>query len=554
VLWINQGQGYFQRDPAYIPFPGHGVFADFDNDGRIDLVTTRGVFRNVGATFQLQAGSGIDADTGSTTITCADYDGDGLLDIFIGTGVSYKRVYNAQHTDSANVGGVGGKSRLYRNLGDFKFQEVIEQAFQGYPTFDIPKNAVSGETIPGYPVVTTSNWVDIDDDGYLDLFCGTGFYQKNMFWHNNGNGTFTNIAAVLGIEGHEKVQYPGMFGWVTGSDWGPVGDVGLEEKLDLALAQYTPPSLLDQADLTTVYVRKPSPGFIDASMGPTGLEYMASAGNIAMGDYDNDGSLDTYISTSDHCSAGRLYHFEKKGIYASKSFAAGVMRYGPTPSLAWTDIDNDGDLDIILGGDTASMFRNEGTPGNFWLAVRIALDSGANRFGIGSTITVYSGYARFIRLITAGDGARSQKPSIGYFGLGTKRIDSVEIKFPNEGDSSRRVMLKNIPANAYYTLRSLHTLDVESESSSGQGIDIQVVPNITSGNGVKLILNGVENRISPVEVQIYNLRGSIIESSATIPSNSNSIALDVSNVPTGYYIVRVMIDNKIFVRGFYVVR
>jgi len=200
-LYKNNGDGAFTQvaDAAGLADATlgayHGTicsFADYDNDGFMDVAFSgerNALYRNNGGTFgDVTAAAGMTTSRNSTGIAWGDYNNDGLLDLYIARGT----------TGSGSLG-----NTLYRNNGDGTFTDVTAEA----------------------GLVTTANtwaavWGDYDNDGFLDLFVtcagasalGTG--NANLLYHNNGDGTFTNVAATEGVTLEDGVSLHKGAAWV----------------------------------------------------------------------------------------------------------------------------------------------------------------------------------------------------------------------------------------------------------------------------------------------------------------------------------------------------
>ncbi|HEX4606933.1 MAG TPA: VCBS repeat-containing protein, partial [Urbifossiella sp.] len=140
--------------------------ADFDGNGRPDVLYGAGtgvLLRNTGTRFELKAGSGIDYRPGRIGPALADFNGDGLLDLFIPQ--------------------ADGRCKLFRNAGNGTFADVT---------------ATTGDLARPIPGAVTAAWGDFDNDGHPDLFVGC-LRGVNHYFKNNGNGTFTDRTAELGL-------------------------------------------------------------------------------------------------------------------------------------------------------------------------------------------------------------------------------------------------------------------------------------------------------------------------------------------------------------------
>jgi len=284
-LYLNNGNGSFTEltnagidiHPEYF----HGAaFADFDNDGFVDLIITNffptrfhQLYRNNGNnTFSLTT------NTPVTTVSeramaplLADYDNDGLVDIFIPNG-----------NDRPNS--------LFRNLGAFQFEKITE----GTIVTDA-KNSVGAA------------WGDYDNDGDLDLFVANASGQHNDLYQNNGNGTFTKVTQSIVVQqgGHSH-----------GVAW---MDVDNDSDLDLFVSNDQGPNYLYMNDGTGTFTRK-----LDESIaGDIGKAY-----GTAWADHNKDGFLDAMIFTHDNdqnklfCNNGNTNHWiniKLVGNYSNKA-------------------------------------------------------------------------------------------------------------------------------------------------------------------------------------------------------------------------------------------
>lgn len=298
------------------------AWGDFDGDGDLDLamiglttaqVPTTRVYRNDGGTFTPLVGNFTGVYAG--TVTWADYDGDGDLDLLV-TGVT-------------TTGPVGvPATRLYRNDGGGVFISVL------HPFPDVYLGAVA--------------WGDYDNDGNLDVvITGTGGSGalSGTLWRNNGDGTFTDAGANL----------PGMdLGFAAWGDYDGDGD------LDLLFGGNS-----NDGWITRIY-RNDAGTFVDANAGLLGLLWSSAA----WGDYDNDGDLDIMLMGYDAAAqvrVSRLYRNDA-GTLADSGQTFHDLFLG---TLSWTDYDNDGDLDLLLAGNTGTagvdflgIYRNNSVVSN----------------------------------------------------------------------------------------------------------------------------------------------------------------------------------------------
>ena len=258
ILYKNTGTSFIDyTSTAGVGFTGYGGsmnWIDYNKDGKLDLLFANNgmpprykyFFRNNDlSTFTNVAMTvGISDSSSTLTVASADYDNDGDLDIFFGT-QSYP--------------GSAFTSILYRNNGNGTFTEVT---------------ASSGITTNYY--IWGAEWGDYNNDGYMDLFLATttGLYQ---LYKNNGNGTFTDVSASVGITEGGNAYSCAWF------DYDNDGD------LDLYVAR-------GQGYADIMY--KNNGGVFTDVASTIGLSDLLHSSCVSVGDYNNDGYLDLYLNNN----------------------------------------------------------------------------------------------------------------------------------------------------------------------------------------------------------------------------------------------------------------
>jgi VCBS repeat protein/ASPIC/UnbV protein len=292
-----------QTDLFGVPNSYSNAWADFDNDGDLDLAVSLGsgevrLYRNdngtlvsVGKDMGLpQAGGGSYELRG---LSWGDYDGDGLVDLFGG----------ATQTEHP--------SKVFHNLGGRRFVDVA---------------ADLGLTLPGRSARQTS-WVDYDNDGDLDVYAADR-QGKNKLFRNDG-GKFTQVFADGG---------PTVFRSTVGACW---FDMDGDGDLDLFLA--------DQSGAADAMFRNDGIAFVDVApqLGMAGPPRPKDEGGVgcAVGDYDNDGRLDLFVANYGH---NQLYHNNGDGTFTDVATQLGVDVENHAVSADWGDYDNDGFLDLMV--------------------------------------------------------------------------------------------------------------------------------------------------------------------------------------------------------------
>jgi hypothetical protein len=241
---------------------GHPIWADVNGEGSLDVyVGNHGMapslFRNDGdGTFtDRRRPAGIAARGDRHGAAWGDYDNDGRPDLFVTLGAE-RGASAGQKTD-----------QLYHNDGQLSFTDVTANA------------GVANAFGRGRSV----NWVDVDNDGHLDLFV-KNHQSPNVLYRNNGDGTFTDVAPAAGL-----AAAPG-----TVSSW---ADYDRDGRMDLLITAPTGPDQL---------WRNNGDGTFTEVTVPAGLGALANGGGIAWGDYDGDGYPDVYIARSAGSNKDRL--------------------------------------------------------------------------------------------------------------------------------------------------------------------------------------------------------------------------------------------------------
>ena len=446
-LYRNNGGGTFADVTEQAGVGGNGVFssgcsaADYDNDGHVDLyVLNYGrniLYHNNGNdTFtDVSKQSGLDDPHWSLSATWFDYNNDGWLDVFVANYLLYD---DGKFRDFYPAAGYPGPlsyspqpNSLYRNNGNGTFTEVTKEA---------------GVFKEGRAMSVTVS--DFRNAGLLDIFV-TNDAMENYYFENTGKGAFVEKALYYGIGYGENGQGVSSMGPV-------VGDVNRDGLLDIFI-----PNL----NYCTLFVQKLLEGrrrtFYDRTA-QTGL-------SVAMGqyagwgavlfDYDNDGWLDIFTAHGDahheYVQENTLMrnkgdgNFEDVSEQSGRHFKEKYVGRG----VAWADIDNDGDVDLLVANlnDRPILLRNDGgNTANHWLTVDAKLKFPTSvRDAIGARVTVTTGPLRQIEDLVPSRGYMSQGDPRLHFGLGkSSQADSVEIRWP-DGVTEK---LENVKANQFVKL------------------------------------------------------------------------------------------------------
>jgi hypothetical protein len=429
-------------------------------------------------------------------VAVGDYDGDGFPDLYI-----------TQY----------GRSILYHNNGDGTFTDVTEKA---------------GVAAPGWS--SSAVWFDYDNDGRLDLFVGRfadfskelnkpcGIHQDgrlhycipkvyspmpSWLFHNNGDGTFTDVSKASGIASH------------LGKAWGVVAtDINDDGLMDLWVSNDTVPNFLfvnrgkgrfdeiattagvaysdagrarsgmglDSADfdndgwmglfvanldreMFSIYKNNHDETFDDLAL-PAGIgkatKFMSGWG-LKFFDYDNDGNLDLLLANGnpddliEEVTQGQVGYREPLLLFhnSGKAWSNVSAQSGPVfarrlsaRGLALGDFNNDGALDVLISNndDAPLLLRNNIGAQNHWLGVNL-IGKKANPDAIGARVTYQAGDLKRSRMKVGGGSYLSYHDPRMVLGLGKRaKIDWLEVKWPQP--SGRVERFTDLPTGRYITI------------------------------------------------------------------------------------------------------
>jgi hypothetical protein len=419
ALFRNKGDGTFEDRTKAAGLSGqlgglYCVQADYNNDGHMDIFICRGAWvqhpmrpsllRNNGdGTFtDVTEKAGVMAPVNSICAAWADYDNDGLLDLFVCC------------ENQPNL--------LYRNKGDGTFEEVaLAAGVQG-----------KGEVCKG------AAWIDFEGDGYPDLFVNNlgGFAR---LYRNNRDGTFRDVTREMGIDG----PINGFSCWAFDYDNDGWPDIfATSYAHDLASVVQGVLGRPHGQPTGRLYRNLKGKGFEDVTKA-AGLDgaYATMGSNFA--DFDNDGFLDIYLATGDPSLDTLVPNRMFKNV-AGKRFAeiTGSSRTGHLQKghgVACGDWARDGHVDLFveMGGATKGdkyhnvLFRNPGQ-GNNWLTVKL-VGKKTNRAAIGARIKVVTDADKPLtvyRHVSSGSsfGANPLQQTIGL--AKARRVATLEVYWP----------------------------------------------------------------------------------------------------------------------------
>jgi enediyne biosynthesis protein E4 len=431
---------------------GLGVAAaDYDNDGWEDIYLTgldgNRLFHNLGngRFADVTAKAGVGAGGFSMGALWFDYDKDGKLDLFLVRYVEWsvqKDLFctlDGSHKSYCTPESYKGQTALlFHNKGNGTFEDVTQRAGVYNPSSKALGLAL----------------LDYDNDGWPDVFVANDT-QPNKLYRNNGNGTLTDVAVAAGVAFSEAGAARAGMG-VDAADYDGSG------RASLIIGNFS-------NEMLALYHNEGTGLFIDdapaTTIGQSSLLTLSFA--CFFFDYDLDGLLDIFAANG-HV-ADDIASVQPKVKYAQpphvfrnlggRKFEEAGRGLGPAlqkavvaRGAAYADIDNDGDLDLLISVNNgpAILLRNDGGNRNSWLRVR-TVGGPSNRDGIGARITVTpEGGAKQWRLVHTGSSYLSQSELPLTFGLGSARKAArVEVVWP----SGRVDSAVGVPANRIVTFR-----------------------------------------------------------------------------------------------------
>lgn len=457
ALYRNNGDGTFTDVTREAGVGAEGLFGmgmavgDYDNDGFPDLLVLgygrSMLYHNNGnGTFtDVTQHAGVE-NRGRWASSAAwfDYDNDGKLDLVIANYVDWspeRNFYCGEH---------GPGMRSYCHPDDYNGQLPVLFHNNGNGTFtDVSQSSGVGlKPGNGLGVVT----FDYDNDGWQDIFIANDS-MANFLFHNQRDGTFQEVGYAAGV----AVSMDGAPEAGMGVD---AGDVTGDGRQDLVITH------LD-SQLARLYENLGGGEFDDSTLrcGLGYATYHMSEFGVRFMDYDNDGALDIFMACGHvldniHRYNPSVHYREPKlmfrntghGFFENVSGQLGSDFRLATVSrgAAVADFDNDGDLDILVNnnGEAPQLLRNDGGNANHWLEI-LLIGTRSNRDGVGARVKVSAGNLMLYDERKGGMSYQSAQDPRLHFGLGRHaQADAIEIRWP----SGMLTKLSNIKSDQILTV------------------------------------------------------------------------------------------------------
>ncbi|MCB9185998.1 MAG: VCBS repeat-containing protein [Flavobacteriales bacterium] len=556
-----------------MPAQGGAAWFDYDNDGNYDLYLTGGagpdaLFRNNGnGTFEdvtVQAGLSVIGNVNTDGVTTGDINNDGFPEIFVST----------FRTDV---------NRLFWNNGDGTFQEISD--WEG-----------SSDTANSF----SASFADLNLDGFLDLYVsnwskyqdviidGSNIYvdsQENYYYQNNGDGTFMEKAADLGIDDtlgcglgvlitdfdndHDlDVYVANDFGYFPGNSANRLfrneypnqmfteisSDANLNLEMNGMGVAKTDINNDGQFDYYITNLKNDrfmvsSPagysnelidrGLRNDSVWTQDLQYrrVKTGWGVAFLDIDNDMDEDLIVANGDlyydypnpTLDSNKCFLNNGFGQFEDISRDLGIADTYVSRALAYCDYDSDGDLDMFVGitdsvnGVSHSFLYRNDSPQMNWLQVKpIGIQN--NFDGIGAKVIIYINGVRQMREVGGESSFNSQHWRVAHFGLGSHAgVDSLDVVWPGGG------------LDRYYSLQA----GQQVEAVEGMGMITHVLEQQTFSVYPNPFSDHIifEKPIDITKVELVDAAGRIVWSGTR--STANRIDISTSHLPKGCYTLRV---------------
>jgi hypothetical protein len=441
-LYRNNGNGTFTdvTSKAGVADVGWGMGAcvgDYDNDGWDDLYVTclgpNHLFKNNGdGTFtNVTKKAGVGDPRWSTGAAFVDYDNDGYTDLFVSNYVDFdinnlpefgkgkQCQYRGIPVQCGPRGLPGAGDSLYHNNGDGTFNDVSVKA-----------GVSDSNGYYGLGVVCS----DFDGDGWTDIYVANDA-TPNFLYHNNGNGTFKDLGFISGTAVNDNGSEQASMGV-------SIGDYDHDGKFDVFATNFS-------EEYNVLYRGTGVNMFVDASyaakVAEVSLPYVGWGTKFF--DYDNDGWLDIFVGNGhvypqvDNAGVGTGYRQRKllhknnrDGTFSEVAAQCGeaLLEKRVSRGVAFGDIDNDGDTDIVINDldGAPQVLRNDGGNGNNSVLIK-TVGAKSNRDGIGARVKVVAGDLTQIDEVRSGASYISHNDLRLHFGLEKRtKIDLIEIRWP----------------------------------------------------------------------------------------------------------------------------
>lgn len=403
---------------------GNGACSgDINHDGFEDLFVTyygaNVLYRNTGkGGFRAE----VWPDKGEWSTGCAflDYNRDGHLDLVVSRYVGFDLAKAALPGTAANCLWKGtpvfcgprglpkGGVTLYKGKQDGSFEDVTEST-----------GAAAATNFYGFTTIAA----DLNHDGFTDIYIASDS-SPSIFLRNNGNGTFAELGTETGLAFSEH-------GFEQGGMGVAVGDFDNDGRLDLIKTNFA-------GDYPNLY-RNIGAGIFEDVVVKAGLAVNPQYVGWGVGfvDFDNDGWLDVFqanghvfpgLAKEPYKNPRLLYRNLTGGKFEDVSTLAGLTQVASSRGTAFSDFDNDGDIDVLIMNmhEPPTLLRNDNTSTNSWLDVLLKGNA------LGATVTLEAGGRKQAQALLSQSSFLSINSKRLHFGLGSvQKVDSLTVTWPS---------------------------------------------------------------------------------------------------------------------------
>jgi hypothetical protein len=475
ALYRNNHDGTFTdvTDKAGVGYPCWamgGAVGDYNNDGWPDILVTceegMVLYRNNGdGTFtDVTKQAHLTDARWSTGAAFGDYDGDGFVDLMVSRYVEFDLDHLPEFGSGATCRFRGIPvqcgPRGMKGLGDSLYHNNRNGTFT-----DVSKTA-GVEDSHGYYGLGVI-WSDFDDDGLLDLFIADDS-TPNYLYRNEGNGHFNDVSYISGTAvSKDGGEMAGM--GVAVCDFNHAG------RFSIHVTNFE-----DQSN--SLYRNDGKMSFTDAGdaagIGQITVPYMGWGTGCV--DFNNDGWPDLFVVNGhvypqvDSLQAGARYQQRKlvfqnhkDGTFADVSNSVGPAVAIPQPSrgAAFGDLDNDGRIDVVVENidGLPMILRNEDASLNHWITIQL-LGTRSNRLALGAKVRVVAGALSQVDEVRSGGSYLSQNDLRLHFGLGSaNKVDRLEIRWPSGATQT----VQNLASDRFYIVKEGEGITTSDQGSRG---------------------------------------------------------------------------------------
>ena len=285
-------------------------------------------------------------------------------------------------------------------------------------------------------------WMDVNDDHRLDIVVANYRLDPNLLWLNEGDGQFREAAHDYGVRGNGE---RGAFGHSIGP---AAGDLDNDAVTDLVITNLAHPRFIEFSDQTMVLLRVAGETTVFADVyAQSGIAFDETNADPSLGDVDNDGDLDIVLTSIYAGKGSHLYLNDGEAHFTDVTWLAGARVENGWGNALW-DFDRDGDLDLLVAShDGVRLLRNTGLA-HHWLAVDITATT-CNRQGSGTRITLRQDQRVQVREIGGAKGTGTGIPQAAHFGLGA---DGAHVDLLLEDTCGGRYLLPDVAIDRHITV------------------------------------------------------------------------------------------------------